>query len=221
MIASSAQVTVTRDEPFSPAPLRVVMLVGVGAADHPAGLLSLPTLKNKSAAVIVSEEKTAARIRKLGYSDVTVLGPGESRLVSRLSVAAFPGSHPVPERTYVLSSGSSAVYFGGDTAYIKEFPEIGEKFDLTAALLPVNGVSLPFAGKVVMGPVDAAEAAVQLKTRVAIPIHYNMSFTVPLLRWLFERRAAGTPERFAEEVRRRNRNIKVVSLNPGESWETE
>ena len=201
------------------APELDLILVSHGHFDH-CDLKALSAL-NKSAAVIASDEKTAVRIRKLGYSDVTVLGPGESRLVSRLSVTAFPGSHPVPERTYVLSSGNSAVYFGGDTAYIKEFPEIGEKFDLTAALLPVNGVTFPFAGKVVMDPVDAAEAAVQLKTRVAIPIHYNMSFTVPFLRWLFERRAAGTPEQFAEEVRRRNRNIKVVSLNPGESWEAE
>ncbi|UCD56840.1 MAG: MBL fold metallo-hydrolase [Candidatus Hydrogenedentota bacterium] len=176
---------------------------------------------NKSATVIVPERKTAARIKKLGYSDVGILAPWESRLVSVVSVTALPARHPAPECTYVMSSGDSAVYFGGDTRYMKELQQIGEKFDLTVALLPMNGLSFPYLGRVVMDPVDAAEAAVQLKARTAIPIHYNMTVTIPFLGKLFERAAPGTPEQFVAEIKRRNRYVKVVTLNPGESWESE
>lgn len=176
---------------------------------------------NRSAAVIVPEEKTAARIRKLGYSQVTMLAPWESRLVSTVCVTALPANHLAPECTYVLSSGDSALYFGGDTRFMKEMGEIGEKFDLTLALLPINGLTFPFVGKVVMDPIDAAEAAMQLKARVVIPIHYNISLTVPFLKRLFERGATGTPEQLAAELRRRNRYVKMVPLSPGESWVSE
>lgn len=196
-----------------------LILISHGHCDH-CDLKALAKL-NKSAVVIVSEKKTAARIRKLGYSKITVLAPWESRFVSKVSVTALPAQHPTPECTYVISCGDSAVYFGGDTRYMKDFQKIGEKFDLTVALLPMNGLRLPLAGKAVMDPVDAAEAAVQLKARVVIPIHYNMSITLPLLKALFDRSAPGTPEQFAAELRRRNRHVKVVALNPGESWESE
>jgi L-ascorbate metabolism protein UlaG (beta-lactamase superfamily) len=193
------------------------ILISHGHFDH-CDLKAMAQM-DKSTAVIVPEEKTAARIRKLGYSEITVLTKWESRLVSRVCVTALPAGHLAPECTYVISSGDSAVFFGGDTRYIKEFRRIGETFDLTVALLPVNGLSFPLIGKVVMDAVDAAEAAVQLKTRVAIPIHYNISLTVPFLKRLFDGRVTGTAELFAAELKRRNRYVKVVVLNPGESWE--
>jgi len=195
------------------------ILVSHGHFDH-CDLKALSKL-NRSAVVIVPESKTARRIRKLGYTDVAVLAPWESRRVSNVRVTALPASHPVPECAYVISSEDAAVYFGGDTRYLKDLQQIGDKFDITVALLPINGLSLPFLGKVVMDPADAAEAALQLKARVAIPIHYNISLAVPFLKRFFDRNAAGTPAAFSAELKRRNRYIKAVTLNPGESWESD
>ena len=196
-----------------------VVLVSHGHFDH-CDLKALSKL-NKSATVIVPESKTAGRIKKLGYSEVAVLAPWESRVISNVSVTAVPASHPVPECGYVMASAGTAVYFGGDTRYVSELQQIGETFDIEVALLPINGLRLPFLGKVAMDPADAAEAALQLKARIAIPIHYNISLTVPLLKRLFERSAPGTPEIFSAELKRRNRHVKAVTLNPGESWTSE
>lgn len=196
-----------------------LILISHGHFDH-CDLKAISKL-NRSAVVIVPDEKTAARVRKLGYSKITILAPWESRFVSRVSVTALPADHVAPECAYIISYENQTIYFGGDTRYVKDFPAIGEKFDVTVALLPMNGLSFPLAGRVVMDPVDAAEAAVQLKARVVIPIHYNISLTIPFLKSLFDRSAPGTPEQFAQEVKRCNRHIKVVALRPGESWESE
>ncbi len=195
-----------------------LLLISHGHFDH-CDLKAMRKL-DKAAAVIVPDEKTAAKIRKLGYGKVDVLTSWQSKTISGVCITALPADHPAPECTYVLSNGQNAVFFGGDTRYVKELGELSEKFDLTVALLPINGLRLPFAGKVVMDPVDAAEAAVQLKARTVIPIHYNMSLTIPFLKRLLERGAPGTPEQFTEEVKRRNRHVKVVSLSPGESWQS-
>jgi aconitase B len=47
VIAPSAQMIVTRSEPFVPAPCRTVTLAGAGAVVHADGVLSLPTLKRR------------------------------------------------------------------------------------------------------------------------------------------------------------------------------
>jgi len=201
------------------APRLDLILISHGHFDH-CDMKALAQL-DKSAAVVVPEKKTAGRIRKLGYSEVIVLSPWESKQIQKVCVTALPADHPVKECTYVISDGAFMVYFGGDTRYMKELQEIGEKFDLSVALLPINGLSLPFMGKVVMDPVEAAEAAVQLKVRVVIPIHYNISLTIPGLKRLFDRNARGTPQLFAAEVRKRNRHIKVVTLGQGRSWQSE
>ncbi len=196
-----------------------LILISHGHFDH-CDLKALSML-DKSTAVIVSDDKTAARIRKLGYSDVAVLDPWETRLASGVSVTALPGSHPTVERTYVMALGGSSIYFGGDTRSIEDFGEIGEKFDLRVALLPINGFSLPLAGKAVMDPVDAAEAAIRLKARTAISTHYNIASNFPILKGFFERAGAGTPEQFVAELNRRDARIEAVTLSPGESWECE
>jgi L-ascorbate metabolism protein UlaG (beta-lactamase superfamily) len=176
---------------------------------------------DKSCTVIVPDNATAQRIRKIGFTDVIALDAWQSKRVAGIDISAFPAEHPVKECTYVLSGGGGSVFFGGDTRYVKEMKEIGERYDISVAMLPVNGLSLPFIGKVVMDPAEAAEAAVQLKARVVIPIHYNISLTIPGFKRIFERSAPGTPEYFMMEMRKRNRHIKVVPLKPGESWQSE
>ncbi len=49
--------------------------------------------------------------RKHGFGNVTPLEPWQNAEVGRVSITAAPAKHGVPEVTYVLRSGSDAVYF--------------------------------------------------------------------------------------------------------------
>src|ERR1700680_142029 len=48
VMAPSPQINSTRSDPLTPAPARTMTAVGLGAADHEPGELSLPTLNVKS-----------------------------------------------------------------------------------------------------------------------------------------------------------------------------
>ncbi|MEO8252592.1 MAG: metal-dependent hydrolase, partial [Chloroflexota bacterium] len=62
---------------------------------------------------------------------------------------------------------------------------------------------LPIGGHYTMGPADAGRAAALIGATVVIPVHYG---TFPAL--------AGTPAELAAATQ-----AKVVTLEPGETWE--
>jgi L-ascorbate metabolism protein UlaG (beta-lactamase superfamily) len=118
---------------------------------------------------------TADRVRKAGFPNVVELAPWQSTTVDGVEITAAPGSHGVPEVTYVLQGAGRTVYFGGDTRRIRELDEIAARFpEIDLALLPINGLrSRPQGNRQeVMDAAQAAELASVLRPRLAVPIHY-------------------------------------------------
>jgi L-ascorbate metabolism protein UlaG (beta-lactamase superfamily) len=118
---------------------------------------------------------TGERVRKAGFPHVIELAPWQSTSVDGVQITAAPGSHGVPEVTYVLQSGDRTVYFGGDTRRIPELDEIAARFpSIDLALLPINGLrSRPQGNRQeVMDAQQAADLAAVLRPRIAVPIHY-------------------------------------------------
>lgn len=118
---------------------------------------------------------TGARVRKAGFPNVIELAPWESTVIDGVEITAAPGSHGVPEVTYVLTASGKAVYFGGDTRRIPELDAVANRFpDIDLALLPINGLRsrLQRNRQEVMDAAQAAELAAVLCPRLAVPIHY-------------------------------------------------
>lgn len=100
---------------------------------------------------------------------------------------------------YVVYLGGKCVYHAGDTGLFGDMALIGRMNPLDCALLPIGG-------NFTMDPEEALEAALLLKPKMVIPMHYN---TFPLIR-----QDGG---KFVKAVEQKG--LKALALAPGESVE--
>ncbi len=93
---------------------------------------------------------------------------------------------------YLITIESKTIYHAGDTDFIPQMRELG---DIDVALLPIGG-------KFTMDIHEAVDAAIAIKPKIVIPMHYM---------------GADTQE-FKKKVEARS-NIKVAALRIGESYQ--
>lgn len=112
-----------------------------------------------------------------------------------------------------LVSASPTVYFAGDSGYFGGFKEIGSRFDIDVALMPIGAYEPEwFMGPQHVTPEEALQAFEDVGARWFVPMHYG-AFKL----------ADDTPlealERLeAERVRRRLSGDRVIVLPHGETW---
>lgn len=167
------------------APLDAI-LVSHGHLDH----MDLPSLAAIRAAapagqqpVVVVAHDCDGLVRELGFEDVRVLRWGQATtLPSGAVVHAIPATHrhgrvPFGPRTgyqgYVVEHGGRSVMFAGDTAACRRYGEVGARFAIDVALLPIGAYAPPPLRMMHMNPDDALDALEQLRARVMVPIHHS------------------------------------------------
>jgi L-ascorbate metabolism protein UlaG (beta-lactamase superfamily) len=128
-------------------------------------------------------------------------GSAEIRGVKLYMVQAFHTSPRGAPTGVIVEGEGKTVYHAGDTGLFGDMRLIGELYKLDLALIPVGGYYT-------MGALEAAEAVKMLKPKAVIPMHYK---TFPVL--------AQSASEFAEKVREKASKVKVVVLNPGESYQ--
>jgi L-ascorbate metabolism protein UlaG (beta-lactamase superfamily) len=101
----------------------------------------------------------------------------------------------------IVEAEGKGVYHAGDTGLFGDMKLIGQIYKPDLALLPIGGYYT-------MGALEAAEAVRLLKPKVVIPMHYR---TFPVL--------AQSADEFAKKVKKKAPKVKVVVLNPGESYQ--
>jgi len=121
-------------------------------------------------------------LRWRGYTDVRVLRPWEEISLGRWRVTAVPSRHfggrlPFAYTSgyqgYVLS-GPSTIYFAGDTGWDEEmFLEIGRRFRISLAILPIAGAVFPWFRRNHMNASDALRAFTALGALQMLPMHYE------------------------------------------------
>jgi L-ascorbate metabolism protein UlaG (beta-lactamase superfamily) len=124
-----------------------------------------------------------------------------------ITVVAVPASHGAVTLGYVIQAEGKQVYFAGDTYYGPFMQEIGRRFSLDVALIPVTTYRIPMT----MGEKGAVRAVGALKPAVVIPIHLGLRPRSPLLR------TGETPDGFIQRAQQAGLTTCVIVLREGES----
>jgi len=117
--------------------------------------------------VIVAPEDCAKKLS----GNIKIVKPGDKILVAGIEVEAVPAYntnkkfHPKENNWvgYIFKVNNQRIYIAGDTDRI---PEMKSFKDVDIALLPVSGTY-------VMTAEEAAQAAMDIKPKIAIPMHYG------------------------------------------------
>jgi len=104
---------------------------------------------------------------------------------------------------YIVEIGGRTIYHCGDTAFFDGFKEIGQRFKIDLALLPIGAYDPPSGRDVHMNPEEALQAFLDLGAQRMVPMHYG-SFRLsyeppeePLQRLLAAAKKLGIEDRVA------------------------
>lgn len=145
--------------------------------------------------------------KKLQFSDLTIRAFRPIHWGQR---------HPWDSRrrgynSYILQKNGYNIFFCGDSAYGKFFKEIGKKYKIQLAFLPIGAYQTPHARQNHMGPAEALRAFADLRAEHLIPIHWgNFRLSREPLR-----EPVDTLLRLSEAS---DRQHKIHILNNGESF---
>jgi len=184
------------------------ILVSHAHFDH----LDLPTLDRfPKSTPVITPRRVGSLVKKLGFSTIIELGDWETHNGGGFFVTAVPAKH-FGERIYIDpyrkyqgyvfgKTGGPSFYFAGDTGYFGGFAEIGERFDICCALLPIGAYRPSFIMKRVhLSPAEALRAFKDLRARYMIPIHFG-SFKLSL-------EPVGEPPRLLSEMAEKDPSLK-------------
>jgi L-ascorbate metabolism protein UlaG (beta-lactamase superfamily) len=162
-----------------------------------------------SSSVPIVAPRTSSWVTRLkGARNVISLEIWEEKQFGPIRVTAVPARHVTVTRGFVLQAEQKSIYFAGDTYYQDFMKEIGKRFTLELALLPVTTFRIPLT----MGETSAVQAARDLSPRVVIPIHLGIQPRAPLMR------TSQTPEGFRKRCQDARLKVEVIILREGESW---
>ncbi len=172
-----------------------------------------------STTVITSNGRMTRDAHEVGFSDVREVVSGDViDLDDGLRIEVVAGGAPFgrPNNCYVVSCGDLRVFFGGearDLAPLRAYAAGHSPVDV--ALLPVNGLHIPFGPRLVMNAATAVDAALALGASTLIPIHDAHARDLP---WAFIRRTStGNDARLLAAAL--EPALDVVLLHTGVRWE--
>jgi L-ascorbate metabolism protein UlaG (beta-lactamase superfamily) len=152
---------------------------------------------------------TSTLMRLKGVRTPVPVRTWQSRRLGDAVVTAVPALHLARTAGWVVQTDEACLYFAGDTYYRPFMAEIGRRFPIDAALMPVSTYRIPMT----MGEKAAVKAAGDLGAATVVPIHLGVQPRSPLLR------TRQSPEGFERRLRGSGLPTRVVHLANGESWE--
>jgi len=125
-------------------------------------------------------------VHRLGFNIVHELDEWQTVELGPLKISLTPAHHWGARFLadthrgfggFVIGADGRSVFHCGDTAYFPGFKEIGERYNIDIALLPIGAYDPPLAREVHMNPEEAVRAFSELQANTLVPMHYG---TFPL-----------------------------------------
>ncbi len=172
--------------------------------DHGDHLGDAVDICKRTDATLVAIYDLAVHLQEQGVKNIEGMNIGGTANIKKVKITMVKAFHSATRGApvgFVISVPGASIYHAGDTQVFSDMKIIGELYKPDYALLPISGYYT-------MGPEEAALATELLKPKVVIPMHYN---TFPIIKQ--------DPNKFAELVKQRTPEVKVVVLKPGEELE--
>jgi|GEM_PF-1005571 len=143
----------------------------------------------KTIPALVSEGN-GCRLERLGFRHIHEMKWWESIRIGNIKITAVPAKHGGSRCSGFIFEGSDTVFFAGDTALFEGFEEIGRRFEVDIALLPIGeyrsavnffGMNEKLRKSVHMGPPDIPKATEMLGCKIAVPMHHG---TFDIMGWM-------------------------------------
>ena len=206
--------------PFADLPRIDAVVISHEHPDHMNGrtLSLLP----KSTPVIVPKG-TGTPLRVMGFADVRELAWWEETRIGPVAVAAAPVKHGSLQCAGFVIRGKKVIFFAGDTVVVEGFSEIGKRFPVDLALLPIGdyrmrvnlfGLNRWLKRSQHMGPADVPAAIERLRCRKMIPMHWGTFSTQGILSIGADKPA----EELRAVARERGLERRIVILDFGEQY---
>jgi L-ascorbate metabolism protein UlaG (beta-lactamase superfamily) len=157
------------------------VLISHGHYDH----LDLPSLEKLGKKLpIVVPRGLGGLLRKRKFESILEIEAGETLSIGDVRIRAVPAEHDRGRAPFGASadpvgyvvSGSSAIYFAGDTDLFDGMAELGP---VDVGLIPIWGWG-PGLGGGHLDPERAAEAVARIRPNIVIPIHWGTYFPIHL-----------------------------------------
>jgi len=121
-------------------------------------------------------------VHDLGFHTVHELDEWEQIQLGPLRVSLTPCAHWGARMLhdshrgfggFVIEANERSIFHCGDSAYFPGFEEIGKRFPIEVALLPIGAYDAPSRREVHMNPEEAVRAFLELGAEKLVPMHYG------------------------------------------------
>jgi L-ascorbate metabolism protein UlaG (beta-lactamase superfamily) len=187
-----------------------LVLVSHAHFDH----LHRPTLRRvASDQPVLVPEGVGKLFRRMRYSEVREMKKWDSYRLGdsgELEVVFTPSFHWGARMIhdthrgfggFLIRTPHSSLYHCGDSAYFEGFKEIGERYEVGTALLPIGAYEAPSGRDVHMNPEEALQAFHDLGAKWMLPMHHatfplgNEHLDEPLIRLMDAAKIQGVEDR--------------------------
>ena len=208
--------------PFDSLPHVDLIAISHNHYDH-LNFRTLRRLRKRDQPAVLVSRGDGRYARRLGFDRIHEMKWWEETELSGIKITSVPAAH-FSGRTpwsrnrsaaggYVFESNGKAVYFAGDTASGEFLEDLGSRFSLTVALLPI-GAYKPYAWfkDIHLNPATAIEAFQRCKAKFLIPIHWG-TFKIS------DEPIAEPPRLLREEAQKAGIEDQVRILENGEEFD--